>query len=157
MTTWLRHAISLITLGWLMLVPDWATAAFEVTDGSLSREKSLGAAGPKGAELRVTSGQSIKLEPSTKLRIHNDIDLWMDTAGKMTTEVFTLVEGRAEVSREVVSGVRPKAVLMRTTRKLMTATKNGDMTVVAEPDRGVVASYRGEAMLSMGGGWSRLD
>src|SRR5690606_7626509 len=62
-----------------------------------------------------------------------------------------------EVSREVVSGVRPKAVLMRTTRKLMTATKNGDMTVVAEPDRGVVASYRGEAMLSMGGGWSRLD
>ena len=157
MTTWLRRMIPLIASGWLLLIPGWALAAFQVTDGSVERNKSLLTAGPQGAALRFTSGLNIKLESAARLRLHKDVDLWLDASGKTTTEVFTLVEGRAEVLRAVVSGQRPKAVLVRTSRKLMGATKNGDMIVVAEPEHGVVASHRGEAMLSTGGSWSRLE
>lgn len=157
MSSPLRRVMMLAVLSSLWLFPALAAAAYQVADGAVARNKSLLTAGSEGAVLRFASGLVINLEPATQLRLHKDVDLWMDASGKSVTEVFTLVEGRAEVNRPLVSGQRPKAVLVRTSRKLMGATRNGDMTIVAEPAQGVVASYRGEAMLSTGGSWSRME
>ncbi len=138
------------------LVSHSATAGFDVTRGSYRTEERQVVAGSEGVSLKYPSGLLVELDPGSKLRQHKDTDLWMASSGKTSTELFSLVEGRARVLRPVRDDKRPIAVLVRTTRKLMGATAGGEILVIAEKDAGIIATYSGSTLLSTGGSWQKL-
>lgn len=133
-----------------------ASAAYRITQGSAERDRGAVVAGSQGATLTFQSGLVLTLEPGARLRQHKDIDLWLEKEGKSPTEFFTLLDGRVEVERPRRSGQRLVAVLVRTNFKLMGATAEGSMKVIAEPEHGVVASYEGTTVVSTGGKWRRV-
>ncbi len=133
-----------------------ASAAYRITQGSAQRDRGTVVAGAQGATLSFQSGLVVTLEPGARLRQHKDIDLWLEKDGKSPAEFFTLLSGRVDVERPRRSGQRLIAVLVRTNFKLMGATAEGKLKVLAEPEHGVVATYEGTAVISTGGKWRRV-
>lgn len=145
-----------ITLLLGLLLAASASAAYRITQGSAERDRGTLTAGAQGATLTFHSGLVLTLEPGTRLRQHKNIDLWLEKDGKSPTEFFTLLEGRMDVDRPRKPRQRLIAVLVRTNFKLMGATADGKMKVLAEPEHGVVATYEGTAVVSTGGKWRRV-
>lgn len=150
-----RSFLALVLCGLTLLSPR-ADAAYEVVRGSFNLEDRVVVAGNEGALLKYTSGLTLELSPGAKLRQHKDTDLWMASAGKTPTELFTLVSGRVHAVRLARAGKRDIAVLVTTSRKLMGATADGEFVAIADKDEGVVAALRGTTLLSTGTAWQAL-
>lgn len=153
----LGRSVTALLVGVLsLLLPSRADAMFEVVSGSYRTDDRTIVAGAQGATLRYSSGLVMELAPDTRLRQHKDADLWMASGGKTPTEIFSLAAGRVRVQRPLREGKRDVGVLVRTSRKLMGVTANGEFLAIADENDGIVAGYQGTTLLGTGSAWQKL-
>src|SRR5690606_28195444 len=93
------QSFAVLVFSALVLVTDWARAAFDVTSGSYELEDRVVVAGSGGATLKYPSGLTLELSPGARIRQLKDMDLWMASGGKTLTEIFALQSGRVRVLR----------------------------------------------------------
>lgn len=139
-----------------VVVDTAAAAAYRVDQGSVSKDKRVLTAGPQGADLTLQHGIKIRLSAGAVMRSHKSAKLWLDKEGRTQTFVFTLREGRVDVTVPQVKRPLQRAVLVQTSRKLTGAVSGGKMTVASKPSYGVVANYGGVVVARDAGRWSKV-
>lgn len=156
MTLGTRQSFAVLVFSALVLVTDWARAAFDVTSGSHELEDRVVVAGSGGATLKYPSGLTLELSPGARIRQLKDMDLWMASGGKTLTEIFALQSGRVRVLRPQREGKVHVGALIVTSRKLMGVTVDGEYIASSDPSDGIVAGYRGNTLIGTGNSWQRL-
>ena len=149
-----RLAPLLVFQATFLLVGVAGAVSYRVEDGSISKEKRVLTAGPEGARLTLPRGVQIQLSAGAALLSHRESKLWLDNKGRTRTLIFSLREGRADVTVPDVERHLRTAVLMQTSRKLSGAVSSGKMTVLADSQYGAIANYGGVVISSDGGRWN---